>query len=202
MLKSLIENLNAMGCSPEIIDGETVKINAPIINAEKPKKRVIWGNIDLNIDDWRDGYAEYCEINELTPGGDNELFYWMVETNAEYLNDEKINLNKKIDGEILIIANLGLWNGRKTGYKILPQNLREILYHGDDYFEIYADGENIRARGIHHDGTNHYLYRATRPGRNVDKLLTAIYNGDEITPAALNYYTRSIYGDVAKIYGW
>jgi hypothetical protein len=37
MLKSLMENLQAMGANPVAVDGNTVKINAPVINAEKSK---------------------------------------------------------------------------------------------------------------------------------------------------------------------
>lgn len=28
-------------------------------------KRIIWSNRDLNIDDWREGYKEYLEANEM-----------------------------------------------------------------------------------------------------------------------------------------
>ena len=35
MLKSLMENLQAMGCNPVAVDGVTVKINAPVINGLK-----------------------------------------------------------------------------------------------------------------------------------------------------------------------
>lgn len=167
------------------------------------KKHIIWGNIDLNIDDWRDEYAEYCEINGIDPGNDDEIYNYMYETNNYYLDDERENLNKTIDGDILIIGDLGLWRGRVTGYKIInSRNLRDILYFDDDLIEVYGDGREIRARGIHHDGTNNYLFRAIRAGRNIDNLLDAIYNGETITAAKLNYYTRSIYSDIANIYGW
>lgn len=166
-------------------------------------KKIIWSNVNLNVNEWRDGYAEFCEHNNITPGGENDLMDWAVETNYHYLDDEYYNLDKRIEEKILLIANLGLWTGRAAGYKIIKsKNLKDILNIEDSYFEIYGDGKNIRAFGVHHDGTNYYLYRAIRNGRDIDKLLTAIYNGETITPAKLNYYTRSIYNDVANIYGW
>lgn len=166
------------------------------------KNKIIWSNMNLNIDDWRDGYAEYCELNELTPGGDDDLFNWMIETNNEYLHDEKLNLNKRLDDYIIIIADLGLWNGRKQGYKIARANLNNIFNINDDLMEFYGDGREIRATGCHHDGTNYYLCRQLRPGRDPEKLLDDIHNGREIGPQKLNYYTRSIYKDVATVYGW
>lgn len=166
------------------------------------KKHYIWQNTDFNIDDWRDGYIEFCELNELTPGGDDDIYNWMIETNNEYLHDEKLNLNKRLDDYIIIIADLGLWNGRKQGYKISRANLNAIFNINDDLMEFYGDGREIRATGYHHDGTNYYLFRQLRAGRDPEKLLDDIYNGREISPQKLNYYTRSIYTDVANVYGW
>lgn len=166
------------------------------------KKRIIWSNTDINIEDWRDGYAEFCEFNNITPGNDNALLDWAIDTNYNYLEDEFFNLDKQLTGNILIIADFGLWNGRENACRIAKNNLNEILNITDPYFEIYGDGYNVRAVGIHHDGTNNYLFREIIPGRNIDNLLNAIYNGENITPAKLNYYTRSIYKPVAAVYGW
>jgi hypothetical protein len=129
----------------------------------------------------------------------------MEETNSEYLDDERMNLNKVVEGRILVIADLGLWDGRASGYKILGNNIKEIFNinsRGFDYADFYGDGYNIRASECHHDGTNRYLYRIIREDRNIDNLLDAIYNGEEITSSKLNYYTKSLYKDVAAVYGW
>ena len=166
------------------------------------KKHYIWSNMDLNIDDWRDGYTEFCEINDIEPGTEYDIYNWMEETNAEYLEDERINLNKQLDGDILVIGDLGLWNGRRNGYKIIGANLNAIFDIGDDLTEYYGDGREIRATGAHHDGRNYYQFRAIRPGRDIENLLNALYAGEYISPQKLNYYTRSIYKDIANIYGW
>jgi hypothetical protein len=158
--------------------------------------------MNLNVDDWRDEYAEYCEENEIEPGDEYDIYNWMEDTNALYLDDERANLNKQLDGDILIIGDLGLWNGRKNGYKIARANLNAIFDISDDLTEFYGDGREIRATGCHHDGRNYYLFRAARPGRDLDKLLNALYCGEYISPQKLNYYTRSIYSDVARVYGW
>lgn len=171
------------------------------------KKHTIWSNMNLDIEDWRDGYKEFLEINDMDddPNDEDAIYNWMVETNSEYLSDERMNLDKVVDGRILIIENLGLWHGRVSGYKILGNNIKEIFdinSRGFDYADFYGDGYNIRATEGHHDGTNHYLYRVIRENRNIDNLLDAIYNGEEISKSKLNYYTKSLYKDVAEIYGW
>ena len=170
------------------------------------KKRVIWSNMDLKIEDWKDGYEEYLEINEIEdadPNDEDAIYEWMNETNDMYFEDEYTNLNKKIDGRILVIADLGLWDGRKQGCKIIEgKNIADILYTDCDYAEWYSDGYNIRCTAHHHDGTNHYLYRVIRENRNINNLLDAIRNGEEVTSKKLNYYTKSLHKDVAEIYGW
>lgn len=139
------------------------------------KKRIIWSNRDVDDD------RELLDI---------------------YLEDERDNLNIITDGRILIIADLGLWNGRRQGYKILGRRASDILSSDADYVEWYGDCYNIKATATHHDGTNYYEYRVIREDRNIDNLLNAIYNGEEITRKKLNYYTKSLYSDVAKVYGW
>ena len=168
-------------------------------------KRIIWSNIDLNPEDWRKDYEEVARENEWdedTSDPDN-LWQYMIATHNTYLDDERYNLNKYLNGRILIVADLGLWNGRKQGYKIIDGNISNILYDNDaDFIEWYADQYNIRATAHHHDGTNYYLYREIREDRNIQILLDDIYNGREISRSKLNYYTRSIRPYVAKIYGW
>ena len=141
-------------------------------------KKIIWSNRNLDIDDWRDGYKEYLEINERddNPNDEDAIYRWMLETNDMYLDDERMNLNKNTDGRILVIADLGLWHGRKQGYKILGRCVSDILSDDADYVEWYSDGYNIKATASHHDGTNYYEYRVIREDRNIENLLDAIYN--------------------------
>lgn len=171
------------------------------------KKHIIWSNMNLDIDDWRDAYKEFLEINDMDddPNDENKIYDYMVETNGEYLGDEKMNLDKFVDGRILVIADLGLWYGRVGAHKVLGNNIKEIFninIRGFDYAEFYGDGYNIRATEHHHDGTNCYLYRMIREDRNIDNLLDKLANGEKITRSQLNYYTKSLYKYVKDIYGW
>jgi hypothetical protein len=137
------------------------------------------------------------------PEDEDAIYNYMVETNAEYLDDERMNLNKVVDGRILVIADLGLWNGRRSAYKIVGSgNIKDILGYTYDYAEFYSDGYNIRGTECHHDGVNFYEYRIIREDRNIENLLNDIYDGKEITRQKLNYYTKSLHKAVAEVYGW
>lgn len=169
------------------------------------RKHIIWSNMNLDIEDWRDGYKEMAEENgwEEDTDDDDNLYDYMIETNNMYLDDERMNLDKVVEGRILVIADLGLWNGRKSAYKIVESgNIKDILGFTYDCAEFYGDGYNIRGTEVHHDGTNHYLYRVIREDRNIVNLLNDIWDGKEYTMKKLNYYTRSLYPYVAKVYGW
>lgn len=168
------------------------------------KKHVIWSDMDINPENWKDAYKEDAELNGWNEDIEDETNLWeyIYDTLGRYLDDERMNLNKETEGRILVIADLGFWDGRKPAYKILPKNVSEILSDDADYVEWYSDGYNIKATAVHHDGTNYYEYRIIREDRNIQNLLDAIYNGEEITRKKLNYYTKSLHPYVAKIYGW
>lgn len=97
---------------------------------------VLWTDINLNFDDWKDDLlSEYPELSE------NELIEKMYEVNADYLDDERVNLNRQLSQPILIIGDLGLWNGRANGYKMIDSgNLKDCLYTNSDM----ADGMWIK----------------------------------------------------------
>ena len=120
-----------------------------------------------------------------------------------WFDDEQSNLFRTLDGRILAIADMGLWYGRRTGYKILGNNLNEVLTCGIgcDEKEIYCDGRNVLATGYHHDGRNHVEFREIREDRNIDNLLNKLYNNEEVTRREINYYTKSLRPYVKQVYG-
>lgn len=168
------------------------------------KKRIIWSNMNINPDDWKEGYKEIAEENgwEEDTNDENNLWRYIDEELDRYRDDERMNLDVPTNGRILAIADLGLWNGRKQGYKILDESANSIFSISEDYNEYYSDGYNIRANCTHHDGTNYILYRVIREDRHIQNLLDAIYNGEEITRQKLNYYTKSLHPYVRRVYGW
>lgn len=163
------------------------------------KNHVIWTSA-VDIDDWRDDLKEqYPDATE------EELYQIMCETNADYLEDERVNLNIQLPEAIVCIADLGLWNGRKSGYHIIKSgNIRDCLqskYEPTWYVDRYG---NLRCDDVHHDGTNHYLYRMWKPGLSEsakESFLWKIYEG-KATSADITRYTRRIGDYIGKVYGW
>ena len=92
-------------------------------------RHVIWSNCDLDYDDWRDDLeAEYPQMTE------DQRIRLMYEINGDYLEDERVNLDIQLPESILIIGDLGLWNGRRQGYKeIASGNIKDCLYSDCDY---------------------------------------------------------------------
>ena len=118
----------------------------------------------------------------------NEVYRW--------LDDERSNLNKEVDGIIVVFGNLGLWNGRRQGYQILGSTIADILKSQCDDAEWYGDGYNIRGRMGHHDGTNYTLYRVAKDRDEAERLVDKIYNR-EIGEEGFRRRTRSLYPYVA-----
>lgn len=146
------------------------------------QRHLIWSNYDLDYEDWRDDLEE--DHPELT---EDERMALMYEINNRYLDDERVNLNIQLDQPILVIADLGLWNGRRTGYQeISSGNIRDCLYSGRDieYATWYVDKlGDLRCDAIHHDGTNHLLYRTYKPGARdsqIDLLKEKLYYGKAV----------------------
>ena len=165
------------------------------------KKRIIWSNKDIDFEQWKQALIEYHnEMNYSNPEYvfDDEVWNFIDESLSNQFDDERMNLNVKTEGRVVAIADVGLWNGRRQGYRILGANVNEIFRISEDYNEYYSDGHNIKATCTHHDGVNYVEYRVIREDRNIDNL----FNGEEITRKRLNYYTKSLLPYVKAVYGW
>lgn len=167
----------------------------------KDGDHLIWSNFHLDIEDWRDALLE-----EHPDATESELFRMMYDLNDDYLADERINLNIQLKCPILVIGNIERWNGRVSGYKEIPSgNIKDCLYADTDYSTWYVDRKgDLRCDAIHHDGTNHYLYRAYKPSATetqIERLKEKIYNG-VATRADIARVTQRLGDDIGKVYGW
>lgn len=168
-------------------------------------KRIIWTN---QIDSSKEGIQRYrqeaCEDDNTC--SDDQIIERMYEENAIWLDDEKLNLDLATTNPILAIADLGLWNGRRTGYRVLGRDVRDIFQSTcGDFITFYADAYNIHCEDIHHDGTNRYLFRELIGDEDeCQPLLDAIYSnaGKEKIQSLIRRYTRSLLPYAAKVYGW
>ena len=165
------------------------------------KDHLIWSDYNLDYEDWRtDLEAEYPELSE------EDRCQIMYETNANYLLDERANMDIQLSQPILVIGDLGLWFGRRSGYKEIPSgNIRDCLYSDCDYNTWYVDHlGDLRCDAIHHDGTNHYLYRTWKDGvteAQMDRLKEKLYEGTA-TRKDITRVTRRLGDEIGKVYGW
>lgn len=170
---------------------------------ESTERHVIWSNVHLDLDDWRGFLTEsYPELSN----DENKLYEKMYELNAEYLDDERRNLNIQFSQPILVIGDIGRWNGRVQGYKMVNSgNIRDCLYSDTDMTEWYVDKNgDLRADAIHHDGTNHYLYRVFKRGvsdAQIENLQYKIYCR-RATRADIARITQRLGDSIAAVYGF
>lgn len=174
-----------------------------IINNLKSRimeKKMIWSSEMLYDNEARENYLE--DMRAITEDENYQLTdkEWVDEVYIA-LSDERVNLDKKVNGVIIAFADLGLWQGRRTGYQILGDNIANILYSQCDDAEWYGDTYNIRGTLRHHDGTNYILYRIAKDEETAEQIAAKIYNG-EIDEKGFRKLTRSLYPDVAAVYGW
>ena len=95
------------------------------------KHTTIWksyGMYDLKeLEKFEKDVKEWMEedaVENITEEKITDEVYFQID---QHFDDEQSNLFKILDGRILCIADMGLWNGRRTGYKILGNNLNEVL---------------------------------------------------------------------------
>jgi hypothetical protein len=165
------------------------------------EKHNVWSDVNLDFKDWKPGLE-----NQYPDKTEDELISIMYETNIDYLLDERINLNIQLPREVIIIADIGRWNGRVSGYKIIESgNIKDCLYSECDMNEWFVDEKgDFRCDAYHHDGTNHYLYRTFKCNaidEQIDRLKDKIYNGT-VKRADIERVTDRLGDEIGKIYGW
>lgn len=125
-----------------------------------------------------------------------------TEIDCEYFKDELDYVNRLLGNideneDIVIIGDLGLWNGRVTGNKVISNDARDILTTiGNDNYPIIQLNDNNELYGqvSHHDGTNYYRFRVWRAGLSdtqKEKFLNLIYN-QEVTEEDIVKYTKAL----------
>lgn len=164
------------------------------------KERIIWDNLDVEYDDWKEDFKDWCETNGIDED-EMDLYQWVDETLGDYLDDERDNLDEDVDGVIVVFADLGLWDGHHQGSRIMGTNVKNILRSDCDYTKWYCDRYNVRCTAAHHDGRNCYLYRVAKDEETAQRLVEKIaYEG--MTEQQFMKATKSLRPYVAKTYGW
>ena len=164
---------------------------------------IIWDNLNVVYDDWRDDWKEYLKECEMRGEDADEDFYeWVDESLSVFLDDERCNLDVETEGVIVAFADLGLWNGRTNGAKVVGTNVSDILYDKNcEYAKWYCDRYNVRFEGAHHDGRNRYLYRVAKDKETAQRLVEKIAFGG-MGEKEFMRATKSLRPYVASVFGW
>ena len=132
----------------------------------KRTAHVVWSSDIGNLSDWKD----FLDDAGLTHASDDAKYVAISEMNAEYLNDERANLNLIVQNGILAVASCGSWNGRQMHCMNIGNNLSNCLNfattgvssNGEHCWYVDRYG-NFCCRAIHHDGMNTITYREWKP---------------------------------------
>lgn len=168
----------------------------------KKQKVTIFSTIIDDIEEYRDGFEEWCEDNGLDPNKES-IYDFGADSIRNWCEAEFMNLNVEC-GDILEIADLGLWDGRHSAYNIINKGkLNGILNsHGCDDFDIYCDRYNVKGTFHHHDGVNYIEYRLIKPNVDITPLTRRLYNQEEVTREMIRKYTTSLRPLIQRIYGF
>ena len=150
----------------------------------------IWSS-EVDIDDYKD-YLEEC-----FPGvtDDDEKYKIVSELNEVYLDDERINLRIDVGSQIIEVADLGFWNGRRQGYHLITSGLLSDIFnfHGCDDATFFIEDGELRSTLYHHDGHHNIVYRKVKNMKKFHEMPL-----DEF----VRKYTESLADAVKKVYGW
>ena len=179
---------------------------------KESKKNIIYSNdpYDFNEEEMKESWYELAEVNdwEIPEDGPSDDELW------EEWYDQKERDWDDIEGEVkyhdergsyLIIASLGLWNGRFDGGKIIDGYLtKAIRACFEDYNKVYWQDKNLKVEATHHDGTNYFIIKKLTD-RGIEFYNNHYYDYDDRTMHQKLFkdahYSHSV-DFFARIYGW
>lgn len=172
------------------------------------KKKIIWTSDYDNIKAIADEELIYFSEELGEEISEDEAIERAYVINNDYLDDERCNLDKEVNGYIIAMAfrssaRYGVWGGAGCkGYKLVGTNVSDILNTSSDWAEWYGDTYNIRGKFADHDGEDSVIYRVAESEYDAERIATKIYNGEIETEEQFRKVTKSLYPYVAKVYGW
>ena len=150
--------------------------------------------------------VECIDVSDVT---DDAVYRHINDDVCLSLDAEEENLDVQT-GRIVAFATLGLWHGRAHGSRILPEQRLSAILHAacrdSEEYTVYYDTEDgeVKAKDVHHDGTNHYLFRELVSGISPDdeeEFLESVKSG-AAKLEDVNRFTASLGPRVEPIYGW
>ena len=165
---------------------------------------------DFNEDEMRESWLESAEANdwEIPEDGpsDDEIWQEWYDQNERDWDDIEWEVECHDErGSYLIIASLGLWNGRFDGGKIIDGYLTEAIRACfEDYNKVYWQDKNLKVEATHHDGTNYFIIKKLTD-RGIEFYNNHEWDMDDRTLHQKLFrdahYSHSV-DFFAKLYGW
>ena len=164
-------------------------------------KYIIWSNEYLDWANWHEAFEK-----DYSNASEEKKYQLMSDLNADYLEDERREMDIQVGSPIIVIADIGRWNGRHTGYREIESGcLKDCLYTELDGVTWYVDDRgDFRMDGYHHDGHNYYLYRRYRDDatpESIEEFRSKILN-HTLSEEDIDRVTVRLGDDLAKIYSF
>lgn len=169
---------------------------------------ILWSNEDAyNEQAVQEAKEQLLDLSDdveetLADVSDYEAWDYIAVDLIYALYDLQLNLAKEMDHMIIAIASLGLWSGRKQGYSLLDYNLSNCIRpnHHQEYDSYYLEGDEFKAKSVHHDGTNYITFRLiTKPMTHNE--FNAFLEGVVNETVDIDQYTEPLGNTVREIYG-
>lgn len=180
------------------------------------KQHLIWSN-DIETELGKEKYVraqwkEELKLNDFTPEeiekhmADESAYYdWIGDTLQMRLEDERANVPND-DIAYIIKADIGRWNGRYDGGKIIEGiwNTIDTCIYREDYVKIYHDGMQLCIDTSNHDASSFFqIKEITDLGMEMVDKWDGKYFDEEIHNKLWGntHYTRHVKA-FREAYGW
>lgn len=132
-----------------------------------------------------DDYVAFCEINDLTPRGEDseDFFRWKRDECAINFDEDLAQLkgSRHLKGPVVVTGTVGRWNG---SFDIVPEVFPSFAdaykkIAGRDILDIRAsyDTRCIHVEAAHHDATNLFQVWILKGSADRDQLQRRIDDG-------------------------
>jgi hypothetical protein len=173
-------------------------------------EKTIWSNDTTAYDfEWsRQMVADDSDV-DVSDVTDDAVYRYIDNDICQTLYDEESNLDIPTR-RIVVFATLGLWHGMVRGSRILPEQRLSAILHAacrdSEEYTVYYDTDDgeVKARDVHHDGVNRYVFRELVSGFPPDaeeEFVESVKSG-VATMEDINRFTAQLGPRVEAVYGW
>ena len=165
------------------------------------ERYVIWSNLDLKLDDWRE---RVLEEDPALAGDEAAMEKRMAELNNLRLLDARTNFDEELDGPILALGEVRVGEESAPVYKLYPSGNPTAIFYTDSpraEYAVDADGE-LRSLHVYPGGTVHVRYRVFKPNTEpeIRERIAELASKGLLAEELLREHTERLGEHAAKIY--